>query len=206
MGRVGGSFAPKNIIQQTRHKSSPKYFTSTFKIPVFHYIQYMIKHALYLCLICMACSTFAQSIDATKLTGKWQVSRLKEGTLEFTPEDVAKGPYVVIEKKIKQDAKYVPTKQDSSAARMTHFSVKQRLTISFIDADGKGNLKAVLGTQGQEWDGVVPFAGTYQVAGNKLALNLKKSGAIINTNLLYTNGELVYNDDKGNLIMAFKKL
>jgi len=166
----------------------------------------MIKYALLLCLMSTFMFNNAQNIDVAKLSGKWQVSRLKEGAYEFTPDEIAKGPYIVIEKKIKQDAKYVPTKQDSSSARMTHFSLKQRLSISFLDADTNGNVKAVLGTQGQDWDGVVPFAGTYQVTGNKLAVNLKKSGAILNANLLYSNGELVYNDDKGNLVMAFKKL
>ena len=178
----------------------------SIQIPVFYYLPYMIKQALYLCLICMACSTFAQSIDATKLTGKWRVSRLKEGTLEYTPEELAKGPYVVIEKKLKQDAKYVPTKQDSSAARMTHFSLKQRLSISFIDADGKGNLSAVLGTQGQDWDGVVPFAGTYTLADNKVVIKLKKSGAVLEASLVYANGELIYYDAKGDLIMAFRRV
>ena len=166
----------------------------------------MIKYALLLCLMSTFMFNNAQNIDVAKLSGKWQVSRLKEGAYEFTPDEIAKGPYIVIEKKIKQDAKYMPTKQDSSSARMTHFSLKQRLSISFLDADTNGNVKAVLGTQGQDWDGVVPFAGTYAVAGNKLTVNLKKSGAILNANLLYTNGELVYNDDKGNLVMAFKKL
>lgn len=174
-------------------------------IPIFYYLPYMIKHTLLLTLICIAFITSAQNIDATILNGKWQISRLREGNVEFTADEIQQNTYVVIDKKLKQDKTYVPTKQDSSAARMTHFSLKQRVTISFISTDGKGNVSAVLGMQGQSWDGVVPFAGTYTYTGTQLAANLKKSGAMLNISLTYSNGELLYNDANGNLIMAFRK-